>query len=191
MCQSREITSADASPPRKLLVVQNEATLRLGFSYALSDPNTRVETAADGIEALGLLEKSAFDLVILDLRMPGMDGISVIEKLRSSDNRTPIILSTTLHRSYAAMRAITLGVVDFLIKPCHPDDVRKIVESVLQPPLSQLTRALNEVRNGRHDAAIRILENIPSPGIRDRAWLRVLTLIRNSPSATAPGPAGG
>lgn len=167
-------------PLRKVLVVQNEPTLRLGFSYALSNTKMKVETAATGIEALEMIETTRFDIILLELRMPGMDGINVIEILRSSGNRIPIVLCTASHRPNATLRAIILGVVDFLIKPASPMDIRQVVEFVINPPDSRLSQALAAVRIGEPEAAIQILETHPFPDAKERSWLGVLTMIRDA-----------
>jgi CheY-like chemotaxis protein len=165
---------------KRVLVVQNEPTLRLGFSYALCDPRFAVETAANGLEALEKLSNSHFDIVILDLSMPGLDGVGVVETLRSRHDRVPVVLCTTQHRPYASMRALGLGVVDFLLKPTLPADIRRVVDFVLTPPLSPLARALAATRNGRPLLAIQLLEKHPRPQAKDRYWLRALKLIRDA-----------
>jgi CheY-like chemotaxis protein len=182
MFQSLENASQVEAAIRKVLVVQKELTLRLGFSYALSSPTTNVQTAANGNEALKSLQSTCFDILILELNMPGLDGIGVIETLRNRDDRIPVVLCTAQHLPNAAMRAISLGVVDFLIKPAHPADVRRVVEYVINPPQSPLSQALAAVRNGKLDMAIRMLEIFSRPDSKDSYWLRALTLVRDARS---------
>jgi CheY-like chemotaxis protein len=160
---------------RKVLVVQTEPTLRLGFAYALSDATVRVETAANGNETLEAVKAGRFDLVLLDLRMPGMDGLQVIETLRRENNRIAVVLCTTLHQPNAALRAMGLGVVDFLIKPAAPADIRRVVEFVLGPPRSRLAQALHAARSGQPETALGILEAAhQDPDPTESCWIKAL-----------------
>ncbi|RYD49942.1 MAG: response regulator, partial [Verrucomicrobiaceae bacterium] len=90
----------------RVLVVDDEPTLRLGFAYALSNRHTLVETAANGRIALERIANERFDIMILDLRMPDLDGIGVIEELRASGNRIPVVLCSAALNPRAALRAI-------------------------------------------------------------------------------------
>ncbi len=187
MSRSLENSNASDSAVRNVLVVQNEATLRMGFAYALSNPTTMVETAASGGEALLMMEVNDYDIMILELMMPGMDGINVIETLRTMGNRIPVILYTASQHPNASLRAISLGVVDFLTNPTSPADVRRVVDYVIYPPPSPLSQALHAVRTGNMELAIKILANHPSPELKDRVWLRTLKLI---PGAGFKGDTG-
>jgi two-component system response regulator QseB len=160
----------------KVLVVDDEPTLRLGFSYALSDHDT--DTAANGTEALEKLESGPYDLAILDLRMPDVDGLRVIETLRRHGNLLPVVLCSAVITPSAALRAITGQVVDFLLKPVRPAELRGIVRHVLSPVGDGFAEAMAHARAGRHEQAIRNLEAMVDPGPRIRAWLGILRAIR-------------
>ncbi len=166
---------------RKVLVVQNEPTLRLGFSYALANPSMLVDVAATGQETLDRMGDAAYDLVILELRMPGIDGIDVIERLRTRGDQTPIVLCTAMHRPNATLRALRFGVVDFLIKPVRPAEVRRMVEFVLFPGTNPFSKAMKAARNGNLDEAIHLLETLQPPEPSELHWLKVFTLIRDRP----------
>jgi DNA-binding response OmpR family regulator len=166
---------------RKVMVVQNEPTLRLGFSYALASPSLCVDISATGQETLDRMQDAAYDLIILELRMPGIDGIEVIEELRARGDLTPVILCTAMHRPNATLRALRSGVVDYLVKPVSPAEVRRIVDFVLTPGEDDFSRAMHSLRSGNLDEAIRLLEKIQTPLSSQAHWLRVLKLIRDSP----------
>jgi DNA-binding response OmpR family regulator len=172
----------DQPDPRKVMVVQNEPTLRLGFSYALTSPSLRVDVAATGQEILDRLEFETYDLIILELMMPGIDGMEVIEKLRSRGDKTPVILCTAMHRPNATLRALRFGVVDYLVKPVRPAEVRRIVGFVLEPGVDHFSRAMQAARSGDLAGAIQSLESIESLAPAELHWLRVLRLIRDRPS---------
>lgn len=170
-----------AAPPgdgkTKVLVVDDEPTLRLGFAYALSSKTTAVETANTGRQALDKLSAGRFDVVVLDIRMPDLDGIGVIQALRARGDNTPVILCSAALDPGAALRAIRKGVVDFLPKPVRPVDLRLAVESVTRPDGSPCSDAMRALRTGDPDEAIRILASIGEPDARSRCWLNLLQAI--------------
>lgn len=164
----------------RVLVVDDEPTLRLGFTYALSGRGTAVETAATGQQALDRITASRFDIMILDLRMPDLDGIGVIETLRNEGNPLPIVLCSAALTPNAALRAVRHGVVDFLLKPVRPVDLRQVIEFVIRPENRPLPQAMKAARNGRPAQAIEILECEPAPSRQIRHWLDLLKTIRDT-----------
>ena len=171
--------SRNSSEKLRVLVVDDEPTLRLGFSYALSNRTTTVETAANGRHALERIAALNFDLMILDLRMPEMDGIGVIETLRSEGNMIPVVLCSAVLNPSSALRAIRRGVVDFLLKPVRPADLRQVLEFVIRPENQPLPLAMKAMRNGRYEEAIRFLENAPMSGRQASCWLDILRSLRD------------
>lgn len=163
----------------RVLVVDDEPTLRLGFAYALSNKTTVVETAASGQQALDRLASETFDVVVLDLRMPGLDGVGVIEALRNEGSEIPVILCSAALNSGAALRAIRHGVVDFLLKPVRPADLRQVVEFVARPDNSARSRAMVAARARRSHQAIEIMETDATPCLQMRSWLGILRSIRD------------
>ncbi|MES2657572.1 MAG: response regulator [Verrucomicrobiota bacterium] len=180
MSPSPDIAQAPESGNLRILVVDDEPTLRLGFAYALASRTITVETAATGRVALDKIATTAFNIIILDLRMPDLDGIGVIETLRNDGNRVPIILCSAALSPASALRAIRHGVVDFLLKPVRPVDLRQVVEFVLRPEQRALPLAMQAARNGRTDEAIRILENKESPSRQAAHWLSMLKCLRDA-----------
>lgn len=109
----------------RILVVDDEPTLRLGFSFALATENYDVETAADGLTGLETLSDSHFDAMLLDLRMPQMDGLQTLAEIRSNGNSIPVILCSAHITPTSAITALELGCFDFLAKPVNPLELRK------------------------------------------------------------------
>jgi len=163
----------------RVLVVDDEPTLRLGFAYALSNRTTIVETAASGRHALERIAEVDFDIVILDLRMPELDGLGVIHALRSQGNNISIVLCSAALTPNAAMRAIRFGVVDFLPKPVRPVDLRQVIEFVLHPSRQPLPLAMRAARNGRAREAIQILGDESNSSQQAACWLDVLVAIQS------------
>lgn len=170
--------SPDTLPLRryKILVVDDEPTLRLSFSYALAEHET--ETAAGGREALSMLESNQYDVLVLDLRMPDIDGLQVIERLRRQENPLPVVLCSAALTPSSALRAITGNVVDFLLKPACPVELRGVIDHVMKPGECPLSLALAKVRAGELDEGIRLLESHPGAGPKVDLWTSVLRAIR-------------
>lgn len=175
--------SADASgeTKRRVLVVDDEPTLRLGFSYALANRDTYVDTASTGRQALEKIRENPYDIIILDLRMPDIDGLGVLETLRLSGNLIPIVLCSAALTPAAALRAIQHRVPDFLLKPIRPTDLRDVVEFILNPPDSALARAMIAARAGKLDTAIRHLREEAEHDHTCAAWLEVLESLVTPP----------
>jgi DNA-binding response OmpR family regulator len=164
----------------RIMVVDDEPTLRLGIKYTLTNETTAVTTAANGRIAVEMAAQAHYDLMILDLRMPDMDGIEVLKTLRERGNMIPIILCSAGFTAKAALEVIRHGVVDFLLKPLRPVEIRDAVESILNPKQGQLGNALKAVRRGAPDEAIRLLQEHHEPSPLEVHWLRVLQAMRDS-----------
>jgi DNA-binding response OmpR family regulator len=102
---------------------------------ALESEGYSVAEAADGREALDAIRHSPPDLMVLDLNMPTLDGIAVLEAMKSLAGATPKVVVLTAYGSIAAaVKATRLGAIDFLEKPVTPTALREAVESVLNDP---------------------------------------------------------
>lgn len=163
----------------RVLVVDDEPTLRLGFAYALSNKFTTVETAATGRQAVERLATASFDVMILDLRMPELDGVAVIDLIRSAGNPMPIILCSASLNPIAALHAIRRGVVDFLLKPVRPIDLRQVVEFVTRPNNSIFSKAMMAARKGHNQEAIGLLEAHAEPSPQIISWLHLLKSVQD------------
>lgn len=120
---------------KRVLVVEDTELLRRMYRDRLAQDGYEVADAADGIAALSLLREQSFDLILLDLIMPRMGGIQVLEAV-SQDPRTqsvPVVVLTNLGEESTIERAVALGAVDYLIKnETRPADVSEKVSLVLQ-----------------------------------------------------------
>ncbi len=158
--------------PWKVLVVDDEPTLRLGFAYALSNRDTIVDTAGTGREAIEKLGAGPFDIVILDLRMPDLDGMAVIESLRGREEEIPIVLCSAAISPEVVCKAVGYGVVDFLQKPVRPADLREVVKFVLGTKAEPLPLAMEAARHGRYGEAVAHLEEA-SPRKEVAIWRNI------------------
>ena len=102
---------------RRVLIVDDEQAVRDLVSKTLSMAHYDVETADDGPTAVERLRTTDYDLLITDLKMPGMDGLSVIREARRKSDQLPIIIITGFSTEASAIEAINLGVSGYLTKP--------------------------------------------------------------------------
>ena len=115
-----------------ILVVDDEETMRDSCQQALSQDGDRVKVAEDGSTALAMLEKESFDLVILDLKMPGLSGMEVLEKVKEEYPEVVVVVITGYATIESAVEAMKKGAYDFIPKPFTPDSLRVIVKRALE-----------------------------------------------------------
>ena len=106
-----------------VLVVDDDESSREFEREALAMAGYQVRTAASGGEALAMLSGGAFDAVLLDVRMPGMDGLELLESYRGSGGRVPMIVLSAMAGSDDIVKAMRLGGTDYLTKPVDPSDL--------------------------------------------------------------------
>ena len=107
----------------KILVVDDEEVVRLCLLRTLSGEHCNVEVVRNGNDALQVMGQQPFDVVLLDLRMPGMDGMSVLKTIKQKWPESEVIIITGYPAVESAKEAVTLGAYDYLAKPVGPDDV--------------------------------------------------------------------
>lgn len=107
----------------KILVVDDEEIVRRSYLRTLSGERCRVEVAGDGKGALQLMGQQPFDVVLLDLRMPEMDGLSVLKVIKERWPESEVIIITGYPAVETAKEAVTLGAYGYLAKPVGPDEV--------------------------------------------------------------------
>ena len=118
--------------PKSVLVVDDEKNIRLTFSETLAQMGFDTRTAANGAEALAKLQDADFALALLDLRMPGIDGIEVLRRIREGHPKVRVIMITAHGTIESAVEAMKLGAVDFIQKPCTPEEIRGLVGKIME-----------------------------------------------------------
>src|SRR6478609_1700567 len=101
----------------RILIVDDEANARTALAELLRDEGYTVETAADGFKALPKLEEFAPDVVLTDLKMPGLDGIDLMRRAHADDPDRVVVLMTAYGAVETAVSAMRLGAADYLTKP--------------------------------------------------------------------------
>lgn len=105
---------------KKLLIAEDERAIARALKLKLNKSGFEVELANNGEEALTMLKDKKFDLLLLDIMMPKVDGFSVMEEMKKRKDKTPIIVLSNLSQEDDAKRAEELGAVDFVIKSNTP-----------------------------------------------------------------------
>jgi DNA-binding NtrC family response regulator len=115
----------------RILIVDDDRAFRLSTAALLRADGYEVDGVADGAAAAEALRETRPDLVVLDLRMPGVDGLGVVEALRMWGERVPILMISGFGTVDTAVRALHLGADDFLTKPVEPDVLSARVADLL------------------------------------------------------------
>ena len=115
----------------KILVVDDDRTTRHLLALQLRGAGYTVAEAGDGKKALERVRREAFDLVLLDVWMPGMDGVEVLERLRDAPSRPRVVMMTADDASETLLRAIRQHAYRYLAKPVEPAQLLEVVRSVL------------------------------------------------------------
>jgi len=117
-----------------ILIVDDEKNIRLTLASALEALKVPVDTASTGEEALQKLTEKSFNLMLLDLKLPGMDGLEVLRRVTDKYPDLMVIMITAYGSIEVAVEAMRIGAVDFLQKPFDHSEMRDMVRSVLQSP---------------------------------------------------------
>ena len=115
----------------KLLYAEDDTMIRDGYLTYFKTLFENVYEASDGLEAYELYKQHNPDILILDINMPKLDGLSVTEKIRQENSDTPIIILSAYKDEEKLLRAIPLGLVRYLIKPVKKSDLDSVLFSVL------------------------------------------------------------
>jgi len=132
----------------KILVVDDEEVVRLSHIRTLASVHCTVEVVRDGNEALRVMDLRPADVVLLDLRMPGMDGMAVLKKIKQQWPETEVVIITGYPNVETAKEAVRLGAYDYLAKPLGPDDVINVANGAITQKKWSLHRDRTESETG-------------------------------------------
>jgi len=111
------------SPMPSILIVDDDEAVRRSFTRVLGGAHCRTASAVDGEEALRALARERFDVVLLDLRMPGAGGIAVLKSIKARWPESEVVVVTGYPSVETAKEAVRLGACDYLAKPVAPEAV--------------------------------------------------------------------
>jgi two-component system response regulator AtoC len=138
---------------RRILVVDDEPAVRTGIAQVLSRQDLAVTAAADAAEALDYLTRQSFAIVLLDIKLPDMDGVEVLKTLRRDFPETEVIMITGYPTIQGAVECIKLGALDYLVKPFRIDELEVVVQKAREHLVQQGPRGGPESREA-HDLGL-------------------------------------
>jgi len=148
-------------PRIKVLVVDDDEAICEFMETFLSKDGYSVTTLTDPAAAEGEIRQGGYHLVVLDLMMPGMDGITVLERIRKVDNDVAVVIFTGYPSLETAVRSMKLEAVDYLKKPFDPEEFREVLERVarkkglMRSPEEDLHRVIGEtIRSMRKERGL-------------------------------------
>ncbi|HEX5138746.1 MAG TPA: response regulator transcription factor [Planctomycetota bacterium] len=116
----------------RVLLVEDDDNLAEGLAFNLRNIGYEVETTGSGEAALAATERRSFDLVLLDVMLPGIDGLEVVRRLRKAGNRKPVLMITARNRGDDAIAGLDAGADDYIVKPFDLDEVLARIRGALR-----------------------------------------------------------
>jgi DNA-binding NtrC family response regulator len=114
-------------PPLVIPAIDDDPGMLRFYKAALANEEVRVESSTDPFHGVDLVETLNRDLILLDLTMPGIDGMEALERIRLRDPEVRVVMITGDYSIESAVRAIQAGATDYICKPISPEKARKIV----------------------------------------------------------------
>lgn len=162
----------------QVLVIDDDAVVGHSFDRVLSDKGYDVHTALSGEKGLEDIESRNYDVVFTDIKMPGIDGIEVAERIRRKCPWTPVVVITGYGTTENEARASVLGVSGFMRKPLTPEMIENITLKALETPVGPIedpATAANEAK--APPKAMRAKAKVPVSELR--GWRKVWRIITN------------
>jgi DNA-binding NtrC family response regulator len=120
-----------------IFIIDDEESIRDSCTQVLTKEGYSVVTSSDGRQALDVLSKSHFDVVLLDLKLPGVPGIKILNKIKKKSPEVPVIIITGFASIESAVNTIKQGAFDYLAKPFSPEELRTMVNKALTATKTQ------------------------------------------------------
>jgi len=115
----------------RVLIVDDDETVRWSYQRSLQGIACNIATAGNGEEALETMEQNPFDVVLLDMRMPGQDGLSVLRTIKQKWPESEVVIITGYPTVDSAKEAVRLGAYDYVAKPVGPQDVINVADAAM------------------------------------------------------------
>lgn len=176
----------------RILITDDEPNIRLMLRTALESEGYDIDQAANGQDAMDMITSQPYDLMLLDLNMPVLDGMRVLEQLKDvpGDQKPRVVVLTAYGSIPAAVRATRLGAMDLIEKPIAPEDLRKLVGEALSAPMTitpdealeggyaaVLDRVRRALRLGQYIDAQTLLMKAADLGDKDASYFNLLGVL--------------
>ena len=129
----------------RILIVDDDEVVRWSYLRSLESISCNVEAASDGEQALQTMEQNPFDVVLLDLRMPGQDGLSVLRTIKQKWPESEVVIITGYPTLASAKEAVQLGAYDYVAKPVGPQYVINVTDGAMTRKHWALHRVLEDL----------------------------------------------
>ena len=179
-----------------ILVVDDERTLRFTLKEGLSDEGYRVETAADGAEALEKIEREEYQLVLLDQKLPDTNGLELLKTIKARKRSVQVVMMTAYGQIPQAVEATKAGCYEYLSKPFELDHLKLILRNALaQTRLAEEVARLRDVDRRRSGSALivgggsrmnKVIETVAKMARKPHSRRLAPRQDEASPSAEAP-----
>jgi DNA-binding NtrC family response regulator len=146
-----------------VLTVDDSRAVRTIVSKQVRDLGFEVAEAEDGVQGLAKLGEGQFDLVILDVTMPNMDGPTMLGKMREAGDKTPVIMLTSESKRSVVAGAMRSGITDYILKPFKPEELRTKILTVLQGGASEEDVVVASNPGGAPAAGVPLAAATPAP----------------------------
>jgi DNA-binding response OmpR family regulator len=167
---------------KPVLIVEDEAIMRESLRDWLKDGGYEVETAEEGEDALQKIGEREFGVAVLDLRLPGKDGLEVLREATAQNPKLKGIIITAYPSVETAVQAMKMGAVDYIVKPFTPDALEKAIQEVLGPVQIELKpSAVTEVAVAEPEAEVAVAEPAVVEEVKEVEKVRNLILTKFHP----------
>lgn len=143
----------------KILIIDDEASLRQTLARILQQAGFQVTTAQDGEQGLAFLQTTQFDLIFMDIRMPGLPGLDVLERIRTQNPNLPVILFTAQPDLNSAVEALRRGATDYLLKPLKPETIIERARTILAAQQKERRRREIQAQIASLQEELKVLDN--------------------------------
>lgn len=146
----------------RILLVEDEDSLAIGLKFNLTAEGYRIDRAKDGHQALETVFSHSYDLVILDIMLPGPDGFEIARTIREKDPRLPILMLTARSGLDDRLKGLEIGADDYLVKPFHLEELLLRINGMLRRKewYAESAESLPEFRFGENRINFRTLEAV-------------------------------
>ncbi len=129
-----------AKQPKRILVVDDEENARIGLSRLLSNEGFLVDSVSNGYEALNYLRQQEVNLIISDINMPEMNGITFLKELNKSFPQSNVIMITAYGGVESYIEAMNLGVFEYINKPVKIDELKSIIRKIFKETANEMRK---------------------------------------------------
>src|SRR5881628_2106931 len=126
------MSEVNQMPGEKILVVDDEQSMTQFLSIVLRKEGYQVTTVNNGRDALEKVRGENYDVVITDIKMPGMDGIALLQGVKKHDASVPVVIMTAYASQQSAIDAVNMGAFQYLIKNAKNDEIKLIVRNAIE-----------------------------------------------------------